>query len=338
MKTSYLANIQKINENLYLLGYGTLQEEISAEKAKQIYMVLQFTQTNRTRNEMEKFMERNNIEKGMIEYLLAKKQITNNRFVFNKADVPEFKNFLLLESLFNNSERIIRNLQKTNFYVIGCGGIGNNIAYALASNYPKSLVLIDGDTVCNGNLNRQFLFDRSLLGKYKAECLKAKLVERFENVEINHYNEFASTELLDKILQTTENNMLLVSGDEYKVLETTMSIAVKTKTPLLNIGYLNDISIIGPFYIPGVSACPFCSNIGASACENDLRCKEYSPPSSYINNTLAADLAMIDILYYFSDDYSKINSLNKRIGICCKDFSKRQLVVEKNENCCVCAL
>lgn len=49
-------------------------------------------------------------------------------------------------------------------------------------------------------------------------------------------------------------------------------------------------------------------------------------------------MAMIDILYYFSEDYDKINSLNKRIGINNSNFNKEEMKITKNERCYVCGV
>ncbi|WP_040351321.1 hypothetical protein [Borreliella valaisiana] len=37
---------------------------------------------------------------------------------------------------------------------------------------------------------------------------------------------------------------------------------IENSIPLINIGYLNDFSVIGPFYIPNISSCYYCTEIG----------------------------------------------------------------------------
>ncbi len=336
-KTSYLASLQKLEEDSYLLGYGTFQDEISKVKAEKIYKILNYTKIERTEKEIKKFLEKNKIEMSLTDYLLIHKQLTVTESLFLKTEAPEFKSFLFLESIFDNVEKIIKNFRKTNFYIIGCGGIGNNISYAIASYMPKKIVLVDGDIIASSNLNQQFLFDERCVGKPKAEILTEKLRARFKEVEIEYHNEFLNEKLLEKIINSEEKNIFLISGDEGKVLEIGMKMAVKTKSPLLNIGYLNDISVIGPFYIPDLSAYPFCSNIGASENnENSFRIDSYSPPSSYINNTLATNMVLIDILYFLKEEYDKITSLNKRVGIECKNFIKQEILVAKAGKCEIC--
>jgi hypothetical protein len=63
----------------------------------------------------------------------------------------------------------------TNYYIIGCGGVGSAIApsFCLLKS-PSQVTLIDGDIIESKNLNRQF-FDGSEVGRNKAQSLAAKL-------------------------------------------------------------------------------------------------------------------------------------------------------------------
>ncbi|GAA8133413.1 hypothetical protein HpBT112_15870 [Helicobacter pylori] len=69
-------------------------------------------------------------------------------------------------------ELTINNFKRTIFIIIGCGGIGNFVSYALASFYPKKLILLDKDTVDSSNLNRQFLFDKNYISHFKTSAIK----------------------------------------------------------------------------------------------------------------------------------------------------------------------
>jgi hypothetical protein len=64
-------------------------------------------------------------------------------------------------------------------YIIGCGGVGSAIvpSFCLLKS-PGEVTLIDGDSIEIKNLNRQ-MFDRSQVGKNKAEALAGKFGCRF---------------------------------------------------------------------------------------------------------------------------------------------------------------
>lgn len=53
-----------------------------------------------------------------------------------------------------------RRLAASSVLVVGAGGLGGPLLYALAGAGVGRLVVVDGDTVSLSNLNRQFLFDQ----------------------------------------------------------------------------------------------------------------------------------------------------------------------------------
>lgn len=73
-------------------------------------------------------------------------------------------------------------------YVIGCGGVGSWLAEALSRlGNPSSIILVDGDTLEEKNLDRQ-LFSQSDIGKNKAMALSAKLKTQFSDQWYHEHN------------------------------------------------------------------------------------------------------------------------------------------------------
>ena len=66
-------------------------------------------------------------------------------------------------------------LAASSVLVVGAGGLGGPLLYALAGAGVGRLVIVDGDTVSLSNLNRQFLFDQADLGRPKAEAAARRL-------------------------------------------------------------------------------------------------------------------------------------------------------------------
>ena len=62
--------------------------------------------------------------------------------------------------------------------VIGAGGLGGPIAYALAGAGVESIVIVDDDVVELSNLQRQVQFTTADIGRRKADALAAELVRR----------------------------------------------------------------------------------------------------------------------------------------------------------------
>lgn len=68
-----------------------------------------------------------------------------------------------------------RKLAASSVLVVGAGGLGGPLLYALAGAGVGRLVVADGDIVSLSNLNRQFLFAQDDLGRPKAEAAARRL-------------------------------------------------------------------------------------------------------------------------------------------------------------------
>ena len=64
-------------------------------------------------------------------------------------------------------------LQKANVLIIGCGGLGSNVAVFLAASGVGNIQLVDFDMVSVSNLHRQVFYGFNDVGKPKVSCLKS---------------------------------------------------------------------------------------------------------------------------------------------------------------------
>lgn len=87
-------------------------------------------------------------------------------------------------------------LQNKTALIVGCGGLGTNIAVHLAGAGMKKIYLCDFDTVNESNLNRQFLFTSDDIGRKKCEALKERL---------SAYSPDTEFEVLDKRIVKAED-------------------------------------------------------------------------------------------------------------------------------------
>ncbi|MEZ0537688.1 sulfur carrier protein ThiS adenylyltransferase ThiF [Caldicellulosiruptoraceae bacterium PP1] len=94
-----------------------------------------------------------------------------------------FSNMLL--RYFTQDE--IQKIQSTKILIIGCGGLGSNLAHSLVRCGFLNITLTDFDKVEISNLNRQFYF-LNQIGIYKTQALKENLLNINPECQIETIN------------------------------------------------------------------------------------------------------------------------------------------------------
>lgn len=120
---------------------------------------------------------------------------------YNYIDMPLVNNdrYNGLRNLFR--EELLEKIHKTNIFIVGAGAIGcehlKNLNMLGFSCKKSQMFITDMDTIEKSNLNRQFLFRNSDIGKLKAD-IAVREIKKF-NSECNVIS------LNDKICQETES-------------------------------------------------------------------------------------------------------------------------------------
>lgn len=91
-------------------------------------------------------------------------------------------------------------LKSSKVVVFGIGGVGSFVVEALARSGVGSIVLIDDDTICLTNLNRQIHATFKTISKSKVEVMKERILTISHNCEVITHQTFVTKDNIDEII------------------------------------------------------------------------------------------------------------------------------------------
>ncbi len=104
--------------------------------------------------------------------------------------------FIRTELVFGSEA--IEKLNNSHVAVFGVGGVGGFVVEALARSGVGKFDLIDNDTVCLSNINRQIIATHSTIDQYKVDVMKARILDINPNAQVNVYKCFYLPETADE--------------------------------------------------------------------------------------------------------------------------------------------
>ena len=90
-------------------------------------------------------------------------------------------------------------LKKSRVIVVGLGGVGSWCAEALVRSGIGSISIVDFDTVCVSNINRQAQASSKTIGRLKAEALEERLKDINPSCEVASFSGFFSGETAEAL-------------------------------------------------------------------------------------------------------------------------------------------
>ncbi|MFE7526736.1 HesA/MoeB/ThiF family protein [Kitasatospora sp. NPDC057542] len=139
--------------------------------------------------------------------------------------------------------------------VVGIGGVGLTVAAALAGAGIGCLILADHDRVEDSNLNRQLLYTRADIGRYKVDAARDRLLERHPDLDIDLYPEQVTFQAqFARLMRRCD--LLILAADEPDDLRLTANrAALTTSCAWIDPGYHGPL-ISTALYTPGVGDGP----------------------------------------------------------------------------------
>ena len=107
------------------------------------------------------------------------------------------------EGRFSRTERLLgaeamRQLAESRVAVFGVGGVGGYVVEALVRSGVGALDLVDSDTVCLSNLNRQIIATEQTLGQYKVDAARERAAQIHPACRVRTYRMFYLPETADR--------------------------------------------------------------------------------------------------------------------------------------------
>lgn len=107
--------------------------------------------------------------------------------------------------------------------VIGCGGVGGNIALSLVASGFKRFTLVDYDKVEASNLNRQFCYGANDLGKLKVTALADKILSINPQATVTSFAK--KINCADNLSSLVDKGDIIVSGIDTPVVQSSLYTA-----------------------------------------------------------------------------------------------------------------
>ena len=97
-------------------------------------------------------------------------------------------------------EEALNKLKKSKVMIFGIGGVGSFRVEALVRSGVSNLILVDDDTVCLTNLNRQIHATYETISKNKVDVMKQRILSINKNCQVETKQIFVKPEDLEKII------------------------------------------------------------------------------------------------------------------------------------------
>ncbi len=223
-------------------------------------------------------------------------------------------------------------LYQPKILILGLGGIGSNVAMILTRAGFENFILVDYDIVEKSNLIRQFPYDWNDIGKYKTKTLSEKLKEG--NIKFNLKNKrIQKPKDIDKEIKNSDFVICTLDKPTRVIRRIINSLCIKYKKPVIFSGFAEHVAMVGPFIIPGKTACLNCieKKIYEKNIDNVKITPSYGPLCLLISSIVGNE-----VINYFLK-FKKYNLIGKTMMINILNYNKSIIKWTKSNDCEVCS-
>ncbi len=154
-------------------------------------------------------------------------------------------------------------LEEARIVVLGVGGLGGCSALSLAGCGVGEMLLIDGDRVEESNLNRQYLYGESDIGRLKVDAAADRLSGFNSEIRLGRIAEQMGSEAA--IAEAIEGYDLVIDAADWpihQIEEWVNGACFAAGIPFITMSHFPPIARVGPLFVPGVTGCFRCQLAG----------------------------------------------------------------------------
>lgn len=120
----------------------------------------------------------------------------------------------------------IERLKNSNVAIFGIGGVGSFVVEGLVRSGVGNFVLVDDDTICLTNINRQLHALTSTIGKSKVEVMKDRILEINPDARVETHMELYNAKSADRLLSSSYSYVV----DAIDMVTAKIDLIVRCKT------------------------------------------------------------------------------------------------------------
>lgn len=217
-----------------------------------------------------------------------------------------------------------KRLLSSSVLVLGCGGLGSSVLFALASAGVGTIGFVDDDDVSLSNLNRQFLYSMDNIGRSKVDAAHERLTAYNPELRYRPVHGRLTEENAEKLLLGYD--LAVLALDTLASRLAANKACFKMRIPLVN-GGVDGFSGALNTVLPGKGACLAC--LYGNAAETEAHAASFAPVVQVVG-ALEAQIALLLLLGYPDPLKGKLLSINGGM----LEFIK--LPIYRDPNCPVC--
>lgn len=137
--------------------------------------------------------------------------------------------------------------------ILGAGAVGSHVLWNLAAIGVGHITVVDFDTVEESNLNRQLMYWPEDIGKSKVEVITRRIAAFNPTIEVTPVNRrIASPADIEALL---DNHGIVVKAIDTPPESNAWvnAVCVRNAIPYITGGFLGNLGVVGPLYIPEIS-------------------------------------------------------------------------------------